>query len=447
MERSTEMVSARLGKSVTGEIWCVGSSPILSSNFKNYKMIEINKILENKDLVVDALTKRNIDMRYEVYQIYEKEIQRKQLQIELENKRHIFNKLTKDKKIEECIVIKKEIKGIEAEFNTLTQEIREILIKLPNVPHTDVHPGKDYNDNKIIYTKEYDLGYKGQYTHWEIAEKLKLINFELGNKITGRGFPVYVNKGAKLQRAIINFCLDEATKFGFIEHQVPILVNQDTVYGTGQYPDKEDQMYHIEKDNLYLIPTAEVPLTNMFRGDTLKREDLPILVTGYTPCFRREAGAYGKDTKGLNRLHQFDKIELVALTTQEDGYNRLEIMLQYIQTLLDKLKLTYRVLQLCGAELGFGAAKAYDIETWCPNQEKWVEVVTVTNFETFQANRMNCKYKDIDGKNKLVHTLNGTGLALPRIVATILETYQENDTIFIPEVLIKYLNETEFKAH
>lgn len=408
-------------------------------------MIEINKILENKELVIKNLTKRNLHLHNEINIVYENEIKRKKLQIEIENKRHELNVLTKDKKINECIILKGEIKPLEDEMIGLINTNKEILLKIPNIPHDDVPTGLGYNDNRIIYTKEYTHHYNGKLPHWEIAEKNNLINFELGNKITGRGFPVYVNKGARLQRAIINFCLDEATNFGFIEHQVPILVNQDTVYGTGQYPDKEDQMYHIEKDNLYLIPTAEVPLTNMFRGDILKKEDLPILVAGYTPCFRREAGAYGKDTKGLNRLHQFDKIELVALTTQEDGYNRLEIMLQYIQTLLDKLKLTYRILQLCGAELGFGAAKAYDIETWCPNQKRWVEVVTVTNFETFQANRMNCRYKDIDGRNKLVHTLNGTGLALPRIVATILETYQEDDTIFIPEVLVKYLNETEFR--
>lgn len=402
-------------------------------------MIEINKILENKDLVIKNLTKRNLHLNDEINLIYENEIKRKKIQIEIENKRHQLNILTKEKNINECILLKKEIKPLEDEMVGILNINREMLLKIPNAPHDCVPPGIGYNDNKVIYTKEYTHPYNGDLTHWEIAEKNNLINFELGNKITGRGFPVYVNKGARLQRAIINFCLDEAAKFGFIEHQVPILVNQDTVYGTGQYPDKEDQMYHMEKDNLYLIPTAEVPLTNMFRGEIIKKEDLPILVTGYTPCFRREAGAYGKDTKGLNRLHQFDKIELVAITTQEEGYNQLEIMREYIQGLLDKLQLTYRVLELCGAELGFGAAKAYDIETWCPNQKKWVEVVTVTNFETFQANRMNCKYKDTDGKNKLVHTLNGTGLALPRIVATILETYQDNDGIIIPNILIPFI--------
>lgn len=405
-------------------------------------MIDINKILENKDLIIENLNKRNLNCKFEIYTVYEKETLRRELQKQNDDLKHQFNTLNKKKDNRDvCIELKFTINQNDGKIEKLKEEIFNILVKIPNTPHFDVPFGKGYDDNKVIFQKDYthptiDKPLK----HWEICDKLNIIDFELGNKITERGFPVYINKGARLQRAIINFCLDEAGKYGFIEHQVPLLVNRDTVYATGQYPDKEGQMYHIEKDDLYLIPTAEVPLTNIYRGVTIDEEELPILITGYTPCFRREAGAYGKDTKGLNRLHQFDKIELVCLTTQEDGYHRLQVMKEYIQGLLDKLQLTYRVVELCGGDMGFGAAKAYDIETWCPIQEKWLEVVTVTNFDTFQANRLNCKYKGKDNKKRLVHTLNGTGLALPRIVATILETYQTQNGVVIPEALKTYTN-------
>lgn len=399
-------------------------------------MININYIIKNKEEAIKALEKRNIDVRDKIEEIIKNEALRKEVLFELENQRAQFNTLNKQRaNIELCNELKKDIKINEDQLENYRKLVFDDLITIPNIPHEDVKFGKDYNDNTIIFEKKFDEGEKNL-THWDIAEKKGIINFEIGTQMTGRGFPVYIGKGARLQRALINFCLDEAGKFGFIEHEVPILVNKEAVYGTGQFPDKEDMMYHVEKDDLYLIPTAEVPLTNMFRNKTFDVKELPIMVTGYTPCFRREAGNYGKETKGLNRLHQFDKVELVCITTQEEGYNQLEIMRGYIQGLLEKLKLTYRVLELCGGELGFGAAKAYDIETYCPVQDKWVEVVTVTNFETFQANRLNCKYKN-DGK-KLVHTLNGTGLALPRIVATIFETYQNGENIEIPEVLRKY---------
>ena len=405
-------------------------------------MIHIKKILDNKDFVIENLKKRNIDFTNQINNAYDKAIEKNNLKLKNEKLQHQINinkKIDKNE-IENLKKLKNDIKLNIDLLEKLDKEIFDILIAIPNIPHEDVPFGKGYNDNKFILQKDYEIKLPNNpIPHWDLAIKKNIINWDLGNKLTERGFPVYINKGARLQRAIINFCLDEATKYGFIEHQVPILVNRDTVYATGQFPDKEDQMYHIEKDDLYLIPTAEVPLTNIYRNETLKKEDLPILLCGYTPCFRREAGTYGKETKGLNRLHQFDKIELVCITTQEDGHNRLEIMKKYIQELLDKLKLTYRVIQLCGGDMGFGAAKAYDIETYCPIQNKWLEVVTVTNFDTFQANRLNCKY--IDGKNKkLVHTLNGTGLALPRIVATIMETYQTDDGFNIPEVLIPYTN-------
>jgi len=399
-------------------------------------MIHINYILENKEKVKKGLAKRNLNLDNQIETVYNKEIERKALNLEIENLRNQVNNLNWKEDKGKAKELKIKVQTLDDGIKLLETEIFNILVLIPNFAHDDVDFGVGYEDNKVIFEKVYNhVEIETPLTHWEIAEKYKIIDFEVGNKLTGAGFPVYVNKGARLQRAIINFCLDEAVKYGFTEYQVPHLVNKETVFATGQYPDKEGQMYHIEKDDLYLIPTAEVPLTNIYRNTTV--DNLPILLTGYTPCFRREAGAYGKDKKGLNRIHQFDKIELVCITTQDDGYTRLEVMREYIQGLLDKLQITYRVLKLCGAELPFGGAKAYDIETWCPAQGKWLEVVTVTNFDTFQANRLKCKYKE-NGKNKLVHTLNGTGLALPRIVATILEAYQDKDAINIPDVLKPY---------
>jgi seryl-tRNA synthetase len=403
-------------------------------------MIDVNKILKDKKAVIHGLVKRNIDFTNEINTVYDLETEKRTLKIMTDDLRHEFNVLNKTNNKEDIprkIELKQTIKKNDILIEENQKEIFDILIKIPNMLHEDVPEGTTYEDNKVLFQKEFTHDTDKVLEHWDIAEKFNLINFKAGAKIAGNGFPVYVNKGARLQRAIINFCLDEAGKYGFVEHQVPIMVNKDCVFATGQYPDKEGQMYHVEKDDLYLVPTAEIPLTNIYRNTVINKEDLPILITGYTPCFRREAGAYGKDTRGLNRLHQFDKVELVCITTQEDGYKRLELMLEYIQTLLDKLKLTYRVLALCGDEMTFTGAKAYDIETWCPAQEKWLEVVTVTNFDTFQANRLNCKYKE-EGVNKLVHTLNGTGLALPRLVATILETYQTEEGVIVPEVLREY---------
>jgi seryl-tRNA synthetase len=399
-------------------------------------MIHIEHILKNKEAVKIGLQKRNIFVDDKIDIVFEKETERRKNNIKIEEFRARLNKIKSKEEIEFALLIKKELLEVEHQNKIIEEYIYNTLITIPNFANDDVHFGKGYDDNLVIFENENKkLG--GPLTHWEIGEKYDIIDFKLGNKLTGNGFPVYKNKGARLQRGLINFCLDEAVKYGFTEYQVPHLVNKDTVYATGQYPDKDNQMYYIEKDDLYLIPTAEVPLTNIYRDTVVDMENLPILLTGYTPCFRREAGGYGRETRGLNRIHQFDKIELVCITTQEDGYNRLEIMREYILTLLDKLELKYRVLKLCGAELPFGGAKAYDIETWCPAQKRWLEVVTVTNFDTFQANRLNCKYKK-DGKNKLVHTLNGTGLALPRIVATILETNQFDGGVYIPEALVEY---------
>ena len=403
-------------------------------------MIDINIIIEDKDAVIQALVKRNIDFTEDINKVclLGKTLKTtRKITDEIKHEFNLLNKTNNKEDIPKKIELKKLIKKNDKTKIELDKQIFDILIKIPNILHEDVPVGTCYDDNKVLFQKEFEHNTDKDLEHWDIAEKFNLIDFKAGNKIAGNGFPVYVNKGARLQRAIINFCLDEAGKYGFVEHQVPIMVNKECAYATGQYPDKEGQMYHVEKDDLYLVPTAEIPLTNIYRDTVIEKEELPILITGYTPCFRREAGGYGKDTRGLNRLHQFDKVELVCITTQEDGYNKLEEMKEYIKTLLDKLELTYRVLALCGDEMTFTGAKAYDIETWCPAQKKWLEVVTVTNFETFQANRLNCKYKE-NGVNKLVHTLNGTGLALPRIVATILETYQTEDGVIVPEVLREY---------
>jgi len=404
-------------------------------------MIDINKILENREEVITGLEKRKGDYADDINKVYEYATEEKNIRLLGETLRAEFNELNR-KNDHKDIPRRKELKTIIRENDARKKEldtlIQDILIKIPNTLHKNVPTGLTEEDNTILKKRMCTEGViKDGLEHWELAKKHNIIDFETGNKLTGNGFPVYIGKGARLQRAIINFCLDEAGKYGFVEHQVPIMVNKDCVYATGQYPDKEGMMYHVEKDDLYLVPTAEIPLTNIYRDTVIKKENLPILITGYTPCFRREAGGYGKDTKGLNRLHQFDKVELVCITTQEDGYKKLEEMREYIEGLLKKLDLTYRVLALCGGEMTFTGEKAYDIETWCPIQKKWLEVVTVTNFGTFQANRLNCKYKD-GNKNKLVHTLNGTGLALPRIVATILEQYQTVDGIRIPDVLIDY---------
>jgi len=398
-------------------------------------MIYINYIVEDKEKVKIGLKKRNLFLDEQIDIVYNQEIERRKINLELENLRAHANRIDWKEDRNLAIEIKTNIKTLENTIKEFEENIKNILITIPNFAHDDVNFGKKYEDNQVIFENNVNKEITGNLTHWELGEKYNIIDFNLGNKLTGNGFPVYVNKGARLQRAIINFCLDEAIKYGFTEYQVPHLVNKETAFATGQYPDKEGQMYYIEKDDLFLIPTAEVPLTNIYRNTTV--DNLPILLTGYTPCFRREAGGYGKDTRGLNRVHQFDKIELVCITTQEDGYTRLEIIREYIQVLLDKLDIKYRVLKLCGAELPFGGAKAYDIEAWCPVQKKWLEVVTVTNFDTFQANRLNCKYK-MNGRNKLVHTINGTGLALPRIVATLLETHQVEDGILIPEALVEY---------
>ncbi len=339
----------------------------------------------------------------------------------------------------ETTELKQQSKELTEVLDLLEKEQNQLLITLPNLPHSSVPIGKTPEDNILIYSE----GSIPQLSddclaHWDLATKYNIIDFELGNKITGSGFPVYKGKGAKLQRALINFFLDNAINNGFTEIQPPLMVNEASGYGTGQLPDKEGQMYHVTLDNLYLIPTAEVPITNLYRDVMLKADQLPIKNVAYSQCFRREAGSYGKDVRGLNRLHQFDKVEIVQLQTPERSYETLEEMKDYVASLLRQLELPFRILKLCGGDMSFTSALTYDLEVYSTAQQKWLEVSSVSNFETFQSNRMKLRYKDNEGKNKAVHTLNGSALALPRIVAALLENNQTPEGIKIPKALQAY---------
>lgn len=337
--------------------------------------------------------------------------------------------------------LKDTIKQLEKSLEDIEKEQQALLVSLPNLPDPSVPPGKTPEDNTIVFQNDLKIQLPpNAKPHWDLAKSLDIIDFELGNKITGAGFPVYKGAGARIQRALINFFLDEARNEGYLEIQPPILINADSGYGTGQLPDKEGQMYFVTEDNLYLIPTAEVPVTNIYRDVILTEEDFPIKNCGYTPCFRREAGSYGKDVRGLNRLHQFDKVEIVQITHPDKSYEALEQMSAYVQTLLQKLELPYRVVLLCGGDMSFNSAKTYDMEVWSAAQEKWLEVSSVSNFETFQANRLKLRYKDKSSQsNKLCHTLNGSALALPRILASLMENNQtEEGHIRIPKALVPY---------
>jgi seryl-tRNA synthetase len=336
--------------------------------------------------------------------------------------------------------LKSDFKSLEENVKKLEEELFSKLITLPNTPHQIVPEGKTPEENVIVHQSPKTPHMpEGALPHWDLISKYNLIDFELGTKITGAGFPVYRGKGARLQRGLINFFLDEAIKAGYEEIVPPFLVNADSGFGTGQLPDKEGQMYHAQTDDLYLIPTAEVPITNIYRDVILKEEDLPIKNVGYSPCFRREAGSWGAHVRGLNRLHQFEKVEIVQIATPEQSYAILEEMVKHVQGLLEKLELPYRILRLCGGDMGFTSALTYDFETYSAAQQRWLEVSSTSNFESFQANRLKCRYKNKEGKNQLVHTLNGSALALPRIVATILENNQSPDGINIPKALVPYL--------
>lgn len=416
-------------------------------------MLQVPYLRENTEKALSGLAKRNKDFSVTVESIISVDESRRKLQNELDNLLAESNKISKiigdlfkEGKREEAdgmkvrtTEIKEECKGIETNLSQLEEELKQLLYLVPNVPHESVVFGKGAEENEVVYSSG-DITALGEskLPHWELCEKHRLIDFELGVKITGAGFPVYIGKGARLQRALINFFLEEAMKAGYTEHQVPHLVNEASGYGTGQLPDKEGQMYHVGVDDLYLIPTAEVPLTNLYRDVLLKEEQLPIKLTGYTPCFRREAGSYGKDVRGLNRLHQFDKVEIVQLSKQEDSYTLLEDMVNHVKGLLNKLELPFRILRLCGGDMGFTSSLTFDFEVYSAAQERWLEVSSTSNFETFQANRLKCRYKGADGKTQLVHTLNGSALALPRIVAALLENHQDENGVRIPQALVPY---------
>ncbi len=416
-------------------------------------MLQIQNIRENKEQVLLALAKRNKDFGPIVDQVIQIDAQRRKIQQELESIQAQSNQLAKQigdlfksGKKEEAEDLKNrtgELKNnakiLENQWQELESEQTQLLYQLPNTPHPSVVFGKGAEDNVIVKEwGEIPILSENKKAHWDLAHQFGLIDFETGVKITGAGFPIYRGKGAILQRALINFFLDEARSAGYEEVIPPHVVNEASGYGTGQLPDKEGQMYHIGIDDLYLIPTAEVPLTNIYRDVILKDNDLPIKITGYTPCFRREAGSYGKDVRGLNRLHQFDKVEIVQIANPNQSYEILETMVQHVEGLLQKLELPYRILRLCGGDMGFTSALTYDFEVFSAAQERWLEVSSTSNFETFQANRLKCRFKGSDGKTHLAHTLNGSALALPRIMAALLENHQNENGIRIPTALVPY---------
>ena len=418
-------------------------------------MLEIQRLRTDKDAVLEGLKKRNLDATETVDAILNKDQEWRANKTELETIAAEMNRISKeigvlfqqgkqeeanDAKAQTASLKEKEA-SLKAVVQQLEDEITQLMYQLPNVPNDLVKAGKNEQDNEIVEEVGSKATFSGEaLPHWELTKKYDLIDFETGVKVTGAGFPIYKGKGAKLQRALISFFLDEADKAGYEEFIPPHIVNEASGYGTGQLPDKEGQMYHIGVDDLYLIPTAEVPLTNIYRDVILPNEDFSIKITGYTPCFRREAGSYGKDVRGLNRLHQFDKVEIVRIEHPNNTAKALEEMVNHVKGLLAKLGLHYRVLRLCGGDTGFASAMTYDFEVYSAAQEKWLEVSSCSRFDTFQANRLKLRFKTDDKKTQLCHTLNGSALALPRIVAALLENHQTPEGIVIPECLHKYLN-------
>jgi len=408
-------------------------------------MLQLQALRTNKDQIAKALKKRNFDSKLHLDKVLSLDEKRRGLQTDLDNTLAEGNKLSKEigmlfksGRAEEANQIKQKTtqlkedsKRLTEELNAAADELEEALYQIPNVPHESVPAGNSEEDNEEVF-REGDIPVLSSDArpHWELAKKYDIIDFELGVKITGAGFPVYKGKGARLQRALIAYFLDKNTEAGYTEMQVPLLVNEASGYGTGQLPDKEGQMYHVTEDDLYLIPTAEVPVTNILRDTILDKNDLPICYTGYTPCFRREAGSYGAHVRGLNRLHQFDKVEIVRVEHPDNSYQALDAMVEHIKNILRELKLPFRVLRLCAGDLGFTAALTYDFEVFSTAQDRWLEISSVSNFETFQANRLKLRYRDENNKTQLAHTLNGSSLALPRVLAGILENYQTTDGIF-----------------
>ncbi|MCC6838420.1 MAG: serine--tRNA ligase [Bacteroidia bacterium] len=416
-------------------------------------MFQLNYISDKREEAIERLAIKNFDAKPILDKVLELDKDRRRTQNELDSILSEANTLAKQvgelykagKKAEgddlknKSAALKESSKKLEEQLSAIEQEQHNLLVQVPNTPSTKVPKGKTPEDNENVYQEgEIPVLYAGAKPHWELTTQYDLIDFELGVKLTGAGFPVYKGKGARLQRALINFFLDRATAAGYLEVQPPILVNEASGYATGQLPDKEGQMYHSTIDNLYLIPTAEVPITNIYRDVILKADQLPIKNCGYTPCFRREAGSYGAHVRGLNRLHQFDKVEIVQIAHPDKSYEVLEEMRNYVAGLLRELELPFRTLKLCGGDMSFASALTYDFETYSTAQQKWLEVSSVSNFETFQSNRLKLRFKDGDAKPVLAHTLNGSALALPRIVATMLENNQTPEGIKIPKVLVPY---------
>ena len=416
-------------------------------------MLQIAFIRENQEKVIQALAKRNIDAAKTVQESVVIDENRRATQLEMDNILSETNKLSKDigdlmkngeKSKAEILKekvhgLKEKSKALSEKTDILTKQLLDILYTLPNLPADIVPVGKTPEENVNIFEEgEIPVLHQNALPHWDLIKKYDIVDFELGTKITAPGFPVYKGKGARLQRALIAYFLDKNTDAGYVEYQVPHLVNEASAYGTGQLPDKEGQMYHDAKDDLYLIPTAEVPVTNIFRDVILSENELPVLATSYTPCFRREAGSWGAHVRGLNRLHQFDKVEIVRVEHPDKSYEALEGMVEHVKNILQELKLPYRILRLCGGDMGFAAAMTYDFEVFSTAQDRWLEISSVSNFETFQSNRLKLRFKNKEGKIQLAHTLNGSSLALPRVLAGILENYQTPEGIVIPEVLRKY---------
>ncbi len=417
-------------------------------------MLTLSFIRENKEAILKGLAVRNFaDAEGTIDKVIEKDSLRRSTQAELDETLAESNKLSKEigklfksGEVQKANLIKEKTgqlkeqsKDLSEKLNIHESELNELLYLIPNIPNPLVPKGNSEEDNETIFEEgEIPDLHKGAMPHWELAKKYDIIDFELGNKITGAGFPVYKGKGAKLQRALIAYFLDKNSEAGYTEVQPPLLINEASGIGTGQLPDKEGQMYHVGLDNLYLIPTAEIPVTNFYRDVLLKESDFPICNTAYTPCFRREAGSYGAHVRGLNRLHQFDKVEIVRIEHPDRSYEALDSMVAHVKGILQELKLPYRILRLCGGDLGFTSALTYDFEVFSTAQDRWLEISSISNFETFQANRLKLRFKNKDGKSQLAHTLNGSSLALPRVLAGLLENYQTEDGIKIPEVLQKY---------
>jgi len=416
-------------------------------------MLQINLIRTRSEEVVDKLKIKNFDAKDIVAELLDVDTNRRSVQKQLDDTLAESNSMAREigqlfksgKQTEANALrektseLKQQVKELQEQLNKLEDEQNNLLVLLPNVPHESVPAGQSSEDNEIVHQEGIipELP-ENALPHWDLAGKYDIIGFELGTKITGAGFPVYKGKGAKLQRALISFFLDQAIEAGYTEYQPPLLVNEASAFATGQLPDKDGQMYHVPIDNLFLIPTSEVPVTNFYRDMILREDELPIKNTAYSVCFRREAGSYGKDVRGLNRLHQFDKVEIVQVTHPEKSYDTLEEMLSYVSGLLKKLELPFRVARLCGGDLSFASAMTYDMEVYSAAQKRWLEVSSISNFETFQSNRMKLRFKDKEGKISLAHTLNGSALALPRILAALLENNQTSEGIRVPKVLIPY---------